>query len=325
MHEIEIIVNFWLQGLGTCLKIPMQIFSFLGTQNTYILLLSWIYWCVDSHLGIRIGITLLLSNGLNTTFKWVFHAPRPYWINPNIKALAIESSFGIPSGHAMVSTSVWGRVAIWVNKFWFSVVIMVLLFFIGFSRLYLGVHFLSDVVAGWLFGISLLILLSYVEKPISIWFRKQKMSTIVLFAFLSSISIIILFILLKISFYQWQVPDSWIINSQLAVPGSVIDPFRIKDIVILSGTWFGIITGYFWIKEMGNFDPKGNPFQLVIRFLLGFLGISILVLGLNSILPETENWVAFTLFYFQYFLVSLWIVAIAPMLFIKIGLTNNKT
>ena len=73
---------------------------------------------------------------------------------------------------------------------------------------------------------------------------------------------------------------------------------------------------------MGNFDPKGNPFQLVIRFLLGFLGIGILVFGLNAILPETETWIAFTMIYLQYFLVSLWIVAIAPMLFIKFGLAK---
>jgi membrane-associated phospholipid phosphatase len=323
MHEIEIVLNFWLQGLGTWLKIPMQIFSFLGTQNAYIILMSWLYWCVNSQLGIRVGIALLLSNGLNTAFKWVFHSPRPYWINPNLKALAIESSFGIPSGHAMVSTSVWGRIAIWFKNTWFTVAIAIMLFFIGFSRLYLGVHFLSDVVAGWLLGISLLILLSYLEKPISSWLGKQKLLFIVFFAFLTSVLIILFFTLLKIPFSQWQIPESWISNSQITAPGSVIDPFKIKDIVLLSGTWFGIITGYFWIKKMGNFNPKGNPIQLVIRFLLGFLGILILVFGLNAILPETETWLPFLLIYLQYFLVSLWIVALAPMLFIKFGLANK--
>jgi membrane-associated phospholipid phosphatase len=325
MHEIEIIVNFWIQSMGTWLKIPMQVFSFLGTQNAYILVMSWLYWCVNSQLGIRIGIILLSSNGLNTAFKWIFHSPRPYWINPNIKALAIESSFGIPSGHAMVSTSVWGRIAMWVKKPWVILVIVIMLFFIGFSRLYLGVHFLSDVVAGWLLGISLLIFLSFAEKPLAKWLNKQKMSIIILFAFLTSISIIIFFMLLKVPFNQWQIPESWINNSQIAAPGSVIDPFKIKDIVLLSGTWFGLIAGYFWIKKMGNFNQKGNLFQLVIRFLIGFVGIVILVFGLNSILPEMETWFSFTLIYLQYFLVSLWIVALAPMLFIKFGLANKKS
>jgi membrane-associated phospholipid phosphatase len=325
MHEIEIIVNFWLQGLGTWLKIPMQIFSFLWTQNAYILLILWLYWCVDNQLGIRVGIILLLSNGLNTAFKWIFHSPRPYWINPDLKALSVESSFGIPSGHAMISTSVWGRIAMWVKKSWFTALIAVMLFFIGFSRLYLGVHFLYDVISGWLFGISLLIILSQVEKSITRWLGKQKLSFNVIFAFLSSLFIIVFFLILKIPFSQWQVPDSWIANSQITAPGSVIDPLKIKDIFLLAGTWFGLLAGFFWIKKMGNFNSKGNLGQLIIRFLLGFTGVVLLVFGLNAILPEGESWLSFSLIYFQYFLVSLWIVAIAPLLFIRIGLANKKS
>jgi len=323
LHEIEIIVNFWLQALGTWLIVPMQIFSFLGTQNAYILLVSWLYWCVDNQIGIRVGITLLLSNGLNTAFKWIFHAPRPYWIDSNLKALSVESSFGIPSGHAMMSSSVWGRIAMWIKKSWFTALVVVILFFIGFSRIYLGVHFLSDVVAGWLFGISLLIVLSKVEKPISHWLRKQNFSVKLFLAFFTSFLIIVIFLVLKITFGNWQIPDSWLTNSQIAAPGLIIDPIKIKDIFILAGTWFGFLTGYFWIKKIGDFNPKGNPRQLVIRFLLGLAGIVLLVFGLNAILSEEGTWISYSFIYLQYAMVSLWIAAIAPILFMKIGLVNK--
>jgi membrane-associated phospholipid phosphatase len=325
MHEIEIIVNFWLQSLGTWLAIPMQVFSFLGTQNAYILIMSWLYWCVDNQMGIRVGVALLLSNGLNTAFKWIFHSPRPYWINPALKALSVESSFGIPSGHAMISISVWGRIVMWVKKSWFTAVISVMLFLIGFSRIYLGVHFLSDVVAGWLFGISLLIILSRLEKPIAQWFNKLKFSTKIILDFLSSLLIIVIFSLLLIPFNQWQVPESWIANSQIASPGSIIDPLIFKDIILLSGTWFGLISGFYWMREMGGFNSNGKTLQKVIRFLLGFAGVIILVFGIKGFLPLDESWFSYTLIYFQYFLVSLWISAIAPLLFIKTGLADKKT
>lgn len=325
MHEIEIIVNFWLQNIGTWLVVPMQVFSFLGTQNTFILLMAWLYWCVDDQLGIKVGVSLLLSSGLNTAFKWIFHSPRPYWINPSIKALSVEGSFGIPSGHAMISTSVWGKIAIWVKKFWSTIIIVVILFFIGFSRIYLGVHFLSDVVAGWLFGISLLIFLSKIEKPIALWLEKQKILTNVILALISSLLIIIIFFLLKIPFNQWQVPDSWIINSQITSPGSGIDPLKINSIFLLSGAWFGLLSGYFWIKNIGDFNSKGSPSQLIIRFLVGFTGVILLVFGLKAIIPDTETLFSHSMIYFQYFLVSLWIIAVAPMLFLKIGLANKKT
>jgi len=68
--------------------------------------------------------------------------------------------------------------------------------------------------------------------------------------------------------------------------------------------------------------------QLVFRFLLGFVGVVFLVFGLNAILamlPEEETWFIYSFIYLQFFLVSLWIIALAPMLFIKIGLANVKT
>ena len=44
-----------LQGLGSWLTLPMEFFSFLGTEEFYLLVLPVIYWCVDSNLGMRAG------------------------------------------------------------------------------------------------------------------------------------------------------------------------------------------------------------------------------------------------------------------------------
>jgi hypothetical protein len=55
---------------------------------------------INSRLGFRIAVMLLLSNGISTFFKLIFLAPRPYWFDARIHAYSTESSFGIPSGHA---------------------------------------------------------------------------------------------------------------------------------------------------------------------------------------------------------------------------------
>ena len=70
-----------------------------------------LYWCIDARLGLRVGMILLLSNGLNAVLKLAFHTPRPYWVDARVTGFAAESSFGLPSGHAQSAASVWGLLA----------------------------------------------------------------------------------------------------------------------------------------------------------------------------------------------------------------------
>jgi membrane-associated phospholipid phosphatase len=95
--------------------------------------------------------------------KQGFRRERPFFQDP----LATASSFSFPSGHALVSLSVYGSLAIVLARHAPSrraaIAILVLagvwVAAIGFSRLYLGVHFLSDVLAGLAAGSAWLALL----------------------------------------------------------------------------------------------------------------------------------------------------------------------
>jgi membrane protein DedA with SNARE-associated domain/membrane-associated phospholipid phosphatase len=93
---------------------------------------------------------------LNHLLKGLFARPRPFFEHP----LLIETSYSFPSGHAMESFVLYGMLAyfaVLALKTWrarvavvFASALLVLL--IGFSRMYLGVHYLSDVVAGYAAG-----------------------------------------------------------------------------------------------------------------------------------------------------------------------------
>jgi len=93
---------------------------------------------------------------LNLVLKNIFQRSRP--IFP--QAFSIETGFGFPSGHTMISLAFYGIVAYIAltyikNRNWKVLTIvgaLVISVLIGFSRLYLGVHYLTDVLAGWAAG-----------------------------------------------------------------------------------------------------------------------------------------------------------------------------
>lgn len=99
---------------------------------------------------------VLIAWGLNELAKAIYQRERPVW-----EWLAEADGYSFPSGHAMVSTSYYGLIGylLWINLrgkwkgAWSIPVLTVLLFVaIGFSRIYLGVHYPSDVLAGFAVG-----------------------------------------------------------------------------------------------------------------------------------------------------------------------------
>ena len=133
------------QALGGWLTLPMKFFTFLGSEECFLFILPALYWSINASLGARLGAILLFNAGLNEIFKLAFHGPRPYWVDGRVKALAVEGSFGIPSGHAQLSVALWGTLAAQAKRPWAWVAAIAVMLMVGLSRIYLGVHFPHDV------------------------------------------------------------------------------------------------------------------------------------------------------------------------------------
>ncbi|EUJ45165.1 phosphatase PAP2 family protein [Paenilisteria rocourtiae] len=103
------------------------------------------------------GTVLVCAVLLNTILKDIFQRPRP-----NFNRLIAETGYSFPSGHATGSTIFYGLAAMFliftVKQMWVKIVIGVAglswIIFIMCSRVYLGVHYPTDVLAGFLFGIA---------------------------------------------------------------------------------------------------------------------------------------------------------------------------
>ena len=160
-----------LQAL-TWLDVPMRLFTFLGTKEFFIFVLPVIYWCIDARLGIRVAFILLIGTVFNEMLKLAFQGPRPYWISADILALSAESTFGIPSGHAQTAAGLWGMIALALRRRWAATAAIAVIVLIGVSRLYLGVHFPQDVLAGWVLGGLTLWAFVALWDPVTAWIRR---------------------------------------------------------------------------------------------------------------------------------------------------------
>jgi membrane-associated phospholipid phosphatase len=319
---IKLIIS--LQSTGTWFILPMQIFSFLGTEEFFLVIAPVVYWCIDAGLGLRLGLFLMISSGLNDSLKVLCHAPRPYWIDARVKAYSVETSFGIPSGHAMHSTTIWGTLAASLRKWGTWIAAILLIFMIGLSRLYLGMHFPSDVLAGWFLGALLVAVLFWVEKPVVNWIKGQTIAQKIILAFILSLVILAFGFLARFSLGNWETPADWIQNAASATgvtePINPIDP---KGLVSSCGALFGLALGYFLFEAMGGFQVSGTVWQKTARFLIGLVGILLFWKGLGLFLPTGFNFIAFTLRYVRYCLIGVWVTAGAPWVFIRAGLSKK--
>ena len=310
-----------IQSLGSWLELPMIFFTALGNENFFFLVLPLLYWSVDTGLGLRIAFILAASNYLNSIVKLLFAMPRPYWISAQIKPFLHENSFGIPSGHAQNAAAFTGIAAAWVKKPRAWALALLLTFFIGFSRLYLGVHFVHDVILGWGIGYLLLALFTRFWDPVAAWLRTKTIARQIALAFFISLLMIAIGWLTTARLQGWVFPEEWVENAQRA--GPIPDPVSIEGTFTSAGSFFGLAAGAAWIAARGGFQTSGPLEKRALRYVIGLVGIIILWFGLGLIFPDGDTFLPLLLRYLRYFLVGFWVTGGAPWLFFHFNLVRQ--
>lgn len=123
----------------------------------------------NKKINLCIVSNVLIVTVVNNLLKIAFMRARP-----DINPLATETSYSFPSGHAMISMAVYGYLIYLIyyhvdNKVVrrvFITILAILILLIGISRIYLGVHYASDVIGGFSLSIVYLIIYCSVTKKI---------------------------------------------------------------------------------------------------------------------------------------------------------------
>ena len=138
-------------------------FSFLGEGITVAGVVILLYW-LWGKAGEQLFFTAISSAAVNSLIKTTALRPRPYTVpgllqdrilidTPLFSTVGLGDNLSFPSGHMQASTSALAAGCARCKRLWLRIAAPVLIFLIACSRLYFGVHYFSDVLAGFSFGL----------------------------------------------------------------------------------------------------------------------------------------------------------------------------
>ncbi|MBL4672714.1 MAG: phosphatase PAP2 family protein [Arenicella sp.] len=240
------------------------------------------YWLWGKGKFTRVAILVLVSTIFNAFLKDLWENPRPdlmFRLDGQV-----GNSFGMPSGHAQVSAVLWFWIAYEIRKIWAWMAATVVVAGICFSRIYLGIHDLEDILAGLsiavisLFVFRLLLtskLQPLIEAPLVFWLVAIVVSGVIAHSVWPSaehsIGAISVFGLL----FSWCI-------------GAKIEPSLVA------------------------YAPHKKVWSLVLTGAIGILGLMILLAAVKPVLSGFEPLLAATI---NAALLGVYVTLVAPMLF----------
>ena len=313
--EFGLNASQWLQTTYPQIVDVMLGVSDFGRFEAYLLIILLIYWCYDKHLGIQIAYVLIFSTFINTAVKQSLRQPRPFWLDSNLAKKA-ASGYGFPSGHVQGATTFFFFFAGWFREKWLWGIATLIVATMALSRVYLGVHFVHDVAAGFLLGSSILIGFALVQHYLGKYFIHRIFGQRLLIMALIPLLLLTIWAIIIIWRGEPDVPASW---RELALAAEFA---HTQEAVQSAALLFGLGVGFTLERSRVRFQTSGAIWQRVVRFFVGAAGAGVIYLGLDKlyalIIPEGTLWLALPLLAFQAVLIGLWITYYAPKLFVML-------
>ena len=300
----------------------MKFISFLGTVEFYLLLIPFVYWLIDARFGFRVLLVLVSMDFWGSALKQLLRQPRPYWVG-KVQSLSTETSYGIPSTHSSDSLGIWGYLSFRLKMGWLWAFAAVLVFLIGLSRLYLGVHFPLDILVGWLIALVWIFLYVKLEERATPWLRQLSAARQVGLGFGISLLMILGGLIVAYLITPYPDPASW--------AAYATEAREISKYFTLAGATFGAVSGYVLMQKYARFLTRGPWWQKTGRYALGMAVVLVIYFVLDmlfNLLARDASLAGYLLRYLRYGAVTLWAMFGAPWVFLKLklaDLANGRT
>ncbi len=244
--------------------------TYFGSELMFIAAAIIVFWCVDKKYGYYLMATGMIGTLVNQFLKIVCQVPRPWVRDPDFtiveSARAEATGYSFPSGHTQSAVGIIGGIARFTKHKAVRIVCVVLAALVAFSRMYLGVHYPSDVGFALVCGLVLVFALyPLLEKS-----DKDPKIIPILFGVTAVVSLIAA---LYVEFHAWPA-DIDAANLAEAV----------KTLYMMFGCTLAITVAAPIERKRIGFDPKAPWWAQLLKIVLGLACVMALRAGLKPVL-----------------------------------------
>lgn len=265
-------VLYFLEGLRfPALDKVMLLVTQLGEETAFLVAALVVFWCVDKRKGYYIMAVGFLGTMLNQFLKLACRVPRPWVLDPEFTvvegAVGAAAGYSFPSGHSQIAVGTFGAIAAGTKNKWGKGICVAAAVLVPFSRIYLGVHTLSDVLTG--SGLALLLVAAM--KPILRMEKTREMKGILILMLLVSLGLLAYVEL-------WPFPvDIDVHNLESGL----------KNAYTMVGCLTGVAIVYLAEKKYVNFETNAIWWAQILKGVLGLGAVLVVKEGLRTPLELT--------------------------------------
>ena len=264
----------------------------LGEETIGIVILCLFFWCISKKIAYVIGVSFFLSSLTVQGMKICFRIDRPWIIDPTFEpvpgAIEYATGYSFPSGHTQNATALYGSLGACIKQKPLKIILFAIPVLVAFSRMYLGVHTLLDVVVS-LVITFLLIWISVKIFSSDIIDKKRELVVS---------SIIILYSI------------AVIITAVVLYSNGTIEEKYIADCLKAAGAGIGFAVGMYIERVYIDFSVKTkNAVMQAVKIVIGIAGVLAFQEGLKLIIGT-----GLVVDMIRYFLMISWVTIIFPLI-----------
>lgn len=279
----------------------MQAFTFLGEQTPFMVLALILFWCVDKWKGYFLLSASFLGTILSQSLKMICRVPRPWVKDPSFTVVESAKSgatgYSFPSGHTQGATCTYGGIARMTKRNWLRWVMAALVLLVGFSRMYLGAHYPSDVAVGLILGVAAVLVL----YPV---FQRAKDSDRVMYA---SFGVMLLLTIGYLAFVRFASFPADAYEVDVNTKTSNYDN-ALKNAWQLLGSLLGMLAAFTLDRKTKFSEQAPLPGQIckVVFGLAILYGIKVGLKPLFGLISESSAWDALRYGLMVFFVGGVW-------------------
>jgi len=274
------------------LDIVIGLITRLGEETVGVIILCAIFWCISKRVAYVIGVAFFLSGLTVQGMKVCFRVDRPWVIDPTFEPVAgakeYATGYSFPSGHTQSAAALFGALGAQIKQKPVKSLCFLIAILVAFSRLYLGVHTLRDVVVSLLICVVLIFITLKIFENDKVNKKRELIIALVMVLYVVVVVLI----------------------ASILYSSGTIEQHYIADCLKAAGAGIGFSVGMFVERVYINFSVKSKSLLWnVIKFSLGFAGLLVIKEGLKLVIGT-----ALISDMVRYLLMLTWVTVLFPLI-----------